>query len=121
MPELVSVTIPTLNSAKTLAATLDSVSNQTYDRVELIIADSYSRDDSLRIAAEFGATVVKTRNKLLGARFDAYSQAKGRYVLLLDSDQILPTTALERCVAQTKDYDMIALGELTFGPHTYIQ
>ncbi len=62
--ELVSVTIPTLNSASTLTATLDSVARQTYNRIELIIADGNSRDETAQIATDFGAKVIQTRCEL---------------------------------------------------------
>jgi len=41
---LVSVVIPTYNSEKTLAKCLESIKNQTYKNVELIVVDNYSRD-----------------------------------------------------------------------------
>ena len=65
--------------------------------------------------------MIFTRNKLLGARFQAFRETHGEYVLLLDSDQILEKSALERCVSMMEEYDMLALGELTADPSTYLQ
>lgn len=105
--ELVSVTIPTYNSEKTLKKTLESVKNQTYKNIELIIIDSYSKDKTLEIAKKFKARIVMCRGKLLEARIKGAKASKGEYVLLLDSDQILERTVIERAVEKMKEYDSL--------------
>ena len=52
---LVSVTIPTYNSEKTLRKTLMSVKNQSYKNIEIIIIDSNSKDKTIEIAKKYGA------------------------------------------------------------------
>ncbi len=56
---LVSVIIPTYNSARTLPMALRSIKRQTYPSVEIIIVDRYSRDGTPHIASRFGAHVIQ--------------------------------------------------------------
>ena len=118
---LVSVAIPTFNSAATLAVTLRSVVNQTYSPIEIIVADTFSRDSTTRIATDFGGRVVLTKNKLLGARREAFLNSKGEYSLLLDSDQVLQPNTIERCVAAMNSFDMLMLEEECYEVATWIQ
>lgn len=53
MKPLVSITTATYNSEKTLARTIESVLLQTYDRIEYIIIDGLSKDNTIQIAEEY--------------------------------------------------------------------
>jgi len=118
---LVSVIIPTYNSERTLEKCLKSVRDQTYKKIELIIVDSYSKDRTVEIAQSFGAKVIQTEWKLLGARYIGFKESTGDITVLLDSDQILEKTAIERAVQMFKKYDMLCLEEHTYKPKTWIQ
>jgi glycosyltransferase involved in cell wall biosynthesis len=120
-PPLVSVNIPTFNSAATLATTLQSVVNQSYSPIEILVADSFSRDSTAKIATDFGGQVVMTKNRLLGARRDALFKSNGKYSLLLDSDQILRPSTIERCVAAMDEFDMLMLEEECYEAKTWVQ
>jgi alpha-1,3-rhamnosyltransferase len=50
---LVSVRVITYNSSKTVIETLDSIYNQTYPNIELIISDDCSKDDTVAICREW--------------------------------------------------------------------
>ena len=121
MKELISVTIPTYNSEKTLKKTLESVKAQTYENVEIIIIDSNSKDKTLEIAKEFNVKVIQYEGTLLGARGVGAEKAKGKYVLLLDSDQILEKTAIERGVKLLKEFDMLWLYERSWKPKRLLE
>ena len=56
----VSIVIPTLNSGATLGECLQAIRSQAYsrDKVEIVVADAGSTDDTLKIAESSGATVV---------------------------------------------------------------
>jgi len=97
------------------------VAQQSYQRIEVIVADSYSQDQTAKIASEFGAKLISTRDKLLGARIRAFNQSRGQYVLLLDSDQVLDPTTVERCIASMEQFDMLMLEEDSYNPKTWIQ
>lgn len=120
---LVSVTIPTYNSAQTLGKTLDAVSEQTYPYVEVIVVDSHSSDATKQIAENYGVTFIQTEGKLLKAREVGATASAGEFVLLLDSDQILERTSLERAVhiAQEDSFDMLFLEEHSYHPSTWLQ
>lgn len=120
---LVSVTIPTYNSARTLDATLAAVAAQTYPRVEVVVVDSHSDDATADIAVRYGAKVVQIDGKLLQARHQGTLASRGEYVLLLDSDQVLEPTTLERAVAMMRHaaVDMLFLEEHSYHPHTWLQ
>lgn len=119
---LVSVIIPTYNSEETIGACLKSVGKQTYANIEVIVVDSYSKDETVKIAERFGVKVVQTDYKLLGARYIGFKKSGGDVVLLLDSDQILERTVIERAVsALSSKYDMLCLEEFTFEPKGWVQ
>jgi glycosyltransferase involved in cell wall biosynthesis len=50
---LVSVIVPTKNSSSTLVKCLDSIINQTYRNIEIIIVDNYSADSTRDIAMHY--------------------------------------------------------------------
>ncbi len=111
---LVSVNIPTYNSEKTLSKTLELVKQQTYPKIEIVIADSYSQDKTLEIAKKYGAKIVLCKGKLLEARIAGTKASNGKYVLLLDSDQMLEKTAIERAVKKMKKYDYLWFYERSY-------
>ncbi len=91
----ISCIIPTYNSAKTIALCLQSIRQQNYpqDKIETIIVDGGSKDDTLRIAHIYGTKIISTPpskqtaeyNKAIGVK-----AAKNELLLILDSDNILP-------------------------------
>lgn len=88
-----SVIIPTLNSQNTLALCLDSLFKQKYSDLELIICDGGSLDQTLLIAKKYHAIILKNSLKTAEAgKALGLKKATGKYVLLLDSDNILPNS-----------------------------
>lgn len=97
---LVSVIVPNYNYAATLGPCLQAVRAQTYPRLEIIVADDCSTDDSVAVARANGATVVRTiRNggqavtRNLGA-----SRAAGEILFFVDSDLVLDRDAVANAV-----------------------
>jgi len=109
---LVSINIPTLNSERTIAKCLQSIAQQSYKNVEIIVIDSYSNDNTVAIAKRYGAKVVYER-KLPRQRMKGIMESKGDYILLLDSDQELEPRAIEKCIKESKEngYDALILRE----------
>lgn len=54
---LVSVIIPTYNSARTLETTLKSIKKQTYQNIEIIVVDNNSKDTTKKIAEKYADSV----------------------------------------------------------------
>ena len=121
MKELVSITIPTYNSERTLRKTLESVKAQTYKKIEIIVIDSHSKDETCEIAKKFSAKVFQYEGTLLGAREMGVKKAKGEFVLLLDSDHILEPTATERAVKLIKQFDILWLYERSYKPKRLLE
>ncbi|SDN16032.1 glycosyltransferase family 2 protein [Acetanaerobacterium elongatum] len=98
---LFSVLIPVYNVEKYLVECIESVLAQTYPNFELILVDDGSTDNSGRICDEYAEkdgriTVIHQPNGgLLMARRRAIAQAKGDYLLHLDSDDYWDSNLLE--------------------------
>lgn len=118
---LVSVTVPTRNSEDVIASCLASVKAQGYPNIETLVIDSLSTDRTKEIAADYRATVVTYEGRLLGARHQGLLHSHGEYILLLDSDQLLEATAVERAVSMMDNYDMLVLEELSYQPKSWLQ
>ncbi len=115
------MTVPTRNSAKTLKACLEAVYSSTYPRLEVIVVDGGSCDATLKVAEEYGARVVSCSWGLLGARFTGFKEARGDYILLLDSDQLVEASAIERAVEASRIFDMLVLEEMGFEPRSLFE
>jgi glycosyltransferase involved in cell wall biosynthesis len=118
---LISIVIPTKNSGSTLEQCLTCVLSQTYKNLEVIIVDSKSNDNTLGIAARMKCKVILTDWKLLGARYEGCKAASGDYIVLLDSDQFLKRSSIERCVSLAEQYDMLFLEEITYRGGTFVE
>lgn len=120
--ELVSVIIPSKNSSATISSCLESVKNQTYSNTEIIVVDGNSTDGSREFCKNQNAMVFKSEFKLLGARYVGLQKSSGKYVVMIDSDQILEKTCIQDCVdLMEKGFDMISLEEMSLNPKTLIQ
>jgi len=101
--ELVSVIIPVYNAEKFISKTIESVLNQTYKNIEIVIVDDCSKDNSRKIIDQYTANykniVYHLQEKNCGAavaRNTALKIAKGRYVAFLDSDDLWYPKKLEK-------------------------
>jgi glycosyltransferase involved in cell wall biosynthesis len=121
LKQLVSVVIPTKNSAHKIENCLISIRNQSYANIEVIVVDSKSTDDTLDISARMGCKVISTDWKVLGARYKGFKIAVGDYVVMLDSDQILEHSSIERSMLLMEKYDMLCLAEMTYEGKTFIE
>jgi glycosyltransferase involved in cell wall biosynthesis len=118
---LVSIIIPTYNEEKTLPKTLESIKKQTYPNIEVIVIDSNSTDNTKNIAKSLGARVINYEGKLLGARHIGIKKARGKYILLLDADQILEKKAVENALKKMENCDMLVFEEQSYKPHTLVE
>jgi glycosyltransferase involved in cell wall biosynthesis len=88
---LVSVVIPSYNSAATLPATLDSVLAQTYPHIETIVVDDGSTDATGDVLARYAPRIRAIRQAnggLARARNAGCTAATGQYIALLDADDL---------------------------------
>lgn len=103
MSVTVSVVIPTYNRARLVAAAIDSVLRQTYRDFEIIVVDDASTDDTERQLRRFGDSIVylkQERNAGVNAsRNLGVRHARGKYIALLDNDDLWLEQKLELQVA----------------------
>src|SRR3990167_7520433 len=121
---LVTISIPTYNSAKSLRKCLEAVKKQTYKNLEVIIVDKNSRDKTVAVAKEFGIKNIRiNKGSLLESRYEGAKNAKGKYVLILDSDQILEKDAIVRAVekSEKEKIKMLALEEFVYKKETLLE
>jgi glycosyltransferase involved in cell wall biosynthesis len=94
----VSVIIPTRNSAKTLKKSLQSIKRQSFGQVDVVVVDAFSSDDTVKIAENCGAKVLRAKGFQSKARNIGVKNSKGDFVFFLDSDQVLSGTVIEDCL-----------------------
>jgi glycosyltransferase involved in cell wall biosynthesis len=104
MNELVSIIMPSYNTARFIPETIQSVLDQTYTNWELIIVDDCSKDDTDAVVAQYQDPRIRylKNEKNSGAavsRNYALREAKGRWIAFLDSDDLWMPTKLEKQIA----------------------
>lgn len=107
---LVSVIIPVYNSQKDLDRCLNSIVNQTYENLEIIVVDDGSTDDSAIIYSKYATQdkrikIVKQENKgVSSARNEALSIANGYFCYFCDSDDYLELFTIKTAVEKIIEY-----------------
>ena len=103
---LVSIIVPTYNSAWSLDECLCALESQNYKNIEIIIADSFSKDNTKEISRSFTDKIIDAESLAL-ARKKGVELAKGKYILFLDSDQIINPDTIELSVraCEEEGYD----------------
>lgn len=100
---LVSIIVPTRNSAQFLPACLESIANQTYQNIELIVVDRDSTDATKAIAGKFTSHVYNHGPERSAQVNFGVEMAKGEYVYKVDSDFVLDRKVVEECVAKAAE------------------
>ena len=112
---LVSIIVPVYNVEKYLCKCLNSIINQTYKDLEIILVDDGSKDTSGQICDEYASkdnrihVIHKENGGVSSARNKGLAIATGEWVLFADSDDILPNDALSYYaeVVNTYEVDMV--------------
>lgn len=102
---LISIIIPSYNSAAYICDAIASAVNQTYKEIEVIVIDDGSTDNSAILISEYiqqfsNVYFYKQTNKgACAARNFGLTKANGEYIQFLDSDDLLVEDKLERQVS----------------------
>lgn len=101
---LVSIIMPSYNTAQYIRDSIQSVINQTYKHWELIIVDDCSTDNTDEIVAEIDDSRIRyfKNNNNFGAaisRNRAICEAKGQWIAFLDSDDLWLPEKLEKQIS----------------------
>jgi Glycosyl transferase family 2 len=98
---LVSVIIANYNYAKYLTATIDSVLNQTYPKIEIIVVDDGSTDNSKEVIMGYGNCLIPVfkENGGQASGFNAgFAVSQGELVCFLDADDLWLPSKVEAMV-----------------------
>lgn len=107
-PEKVSIIVPVYNVEDQIDRCVESLIEQTYPAIEIILVDDGSKDSSGTkcdewAAKDFRIKVIHQPNKgLSGARNSGLDIASGDYILFVDSDDYLTTDATEKLLTQLR-------------------
>lgn len=115
MSKLVSIIVPVYKVEQYLKRCMDSILNQTYKNIEVILVNDGSPDNCPALCDEYAKidsrirVIHKENGGLSSARNVALGIAKGDYVFFVDSDDWLALDTLEVLNEYLeKDYDMIS-------------
>ncbi len=107
---LVSIIIPTKNSSKFLEACLESIKNQNYKNIELIVVDNNSTDNTKEIARKYTDKVFNKGPERSAQINFRVGETEGNYVYRVDSDFVLEPEIVEQCISKIKEgYDAIVV------------
>ena len=115
---LVSIVLPIYNVEKYLDRCVESVINQTYKNLEIILVDDGSPDSCPKKCEEWAKKdsrikVIHKNNAGLGyARNTGIENASGEYICFFDSDDYIDPSTIEKAynTAQKNDSDMVLFG-----------
>ena len=113
---LVSVVMPVRNAGNFLMSAIDSILNQTYKNLELIIVDDASTDETSKILTSFKdkQTKIFRNKKQLGVTKSAnlaITKAKGNFIARMDADDIASPDRIAKQVDFLKKHkEVVAVG-----------
>lgn len=125
MENKVSILVPCFNNGDLLSKLIDSILNQTYNNWELIIVDDCSSDNTIDIIKKYANSdlrisfFIRDRSPK-GAqtcRNIAMSNARGKYIVIFDADDLISKNCIENRVALMENnpiFDYISFPASTF-------
>jgi len=99
--ELISIIMPTYNSAQTIGASIVSATTQSYENIELIIIDDGSTDQTSEICNNYAKAdariryIVQDNSGVSAARNTGIKMANGKFIAFLDSDDLWTQDKIE--------------------------
>lgn len=107
---LISIIVPIYNTAKYLPACLDSIINQTYQNLEIILVNDGSTDDSPKIINTYAKKdsrikVIAQKNAgLSAARNSGIKKSTGAYITFIDSDDTIEPNMLQDMIIAIRNH-----------------
>jgi glycosyltransferase involved in cell wall biosynthesis len=116
--ELISVIIPVFNASKFVDKAIDSILKQSYKKIELILIDDGSEDNSLKIMNSYkkiykDIKIISQKNYGAGiARNQGIDVAKGKYIMFLDADDFFEKGCCANALKQIQKHnaDFVSFG-----------
>lgn len=124
MNALVSIVVPVYNMGDSIIKSVESLLQQTYKNIEVILVDDGSKDNSydnccLLASRDSRVSVIQTENCGSGpARNTGIKKAKGKYIYFPDADDYLEPDAISTCVKTMNDSnsDLVVFGFKNVNP-----
>ena len=114
MKKLVSIIVPVYNKEKFIDKLLDTILNQTYKNIEVILVDDGSKDGSLKKCKSYKDKRIKVIHKENGgvstARNVGLEAATGDYIAFVDADDYIEKDFIKKLITNIKDYDICECG-----------
>ncbi len=115
----ISVIVPVFNGERFLAQAISSIISQKLPRLEIVVVDDGSTDDTARIAGEFGDDLIYLHQKNSGpaaARNTGLQKARGEIIAFLDADDLWPENKLSHQIdlLQRNPAAKVAMGRTQF-------
>ena len=107
----ISVIVPVYNASKFLRESVESILNQTFLELEVILIDDGSSDNSLQVCMEYQSKDSRVRvfhqnnSGVSSARNYGLEMALGEFIFFADSDDLLEINAIDILYSAIKEYD----------------
>lgn len=122
--DLVSILIPARDEEKNILTLLQSIENQDYKNIEVIVLDDHSSDQTYQLCVDFARKnpvfkVISGKplpEGWLGKNFACHQlaqQAKGKYLLFLDADEEIDNDLINSSIFRTKVHRLALLSLFT--------
>ena len=111
---LISVIVPVYNTEKYIAECLDSIINQTYKKLEIIVIEDGSIDNSYDVCKEYAKKddriilIQQENSGVAMARSNGIDHANGEFVVFVDSDDYIENTMYEDMMNEKGDADLVS-------------
>lgn len=113
----VSIVIPVYNASSTIEKTLNSVLNQEYKSIEIIVIDDKSSDDSVKrikriINDNKNARIVQNKKNLgpAATRNRGIKESKGEIIFFTDSDCYVPKNWIKKMIDEYENDNIAGVG-----------
>lgn len=109
----ISIIIPVYNAEKYIAECINSIINQTYSKIEIIIINDGSTDNSEKKCLELQCKdkrikyIYQNNSGVTIAREKGVENAQGEWISFVDADDLLTPNAIQTLIENSKDQDIV--------------
>jgi len=114
--KMVTVIVPVYNASKTIERCIRSITEQTYCRLQIILVNDGSKDDSLKICKKMSeedsriVVIDQKNNGVSEARNAGLNKAEGDFCCFVDADDWIDKTFVRLLVNGMTDVDCVVTG-----------